>query len=105
MKEELQKNWNVVPGTSNDLSGGSIRTGAIEHMCSRGVFPNSILAVTGHDMTGFSAMCEFILTSAAAAIPGVKALAGWMAGRLPNIDDTCHTVFYCIAFDHNCSML
>ena len=49
-------------------------------MASQGVFPFEIISVTGHDLTGTSAMWEYFLFTQEGTIAGTKTLAGWEAG-------------------------
>ena len=51
-------------------TGGSIRVGSLCEMDAANVFPQRMAAVSGHELTGFSAMWEYILVTPMSTMPG-----------------------------------
>ena len=75
-KSKKYENFRVDELPEN-VSGGSLRTGALNEMDIRGIFPHRMAAVSGHFLQSISAMWEYILVTALTCLPGVMALAGW----------------------------
>lgn len=62
--------YGKVQSMPEDVSSGSMRTGALCQMDADGVFPHRMAAVSGHDLKGFSAMWEYITVTWITSVHG-----------------------------------
>ena len=60
----------IVRELPSDVSGNSLRVGAINEASARNVSPYAIIMHGGHDCTGQSASFEYIVTTPMSAMPG-----------------------------------
>ena len=66
----MEYSRSIVPSLRSDISGNSLRVGAINEAAARNVSPYAVIMYGGHDMTGHSAFWEFVITAPMSALPG-----------------------------------
>lgn len=66
----MEYSRSIVPSLPSDVSGNSLRLGAINEATIRIVSPYAVIMHGGHEMTGHSASWEYVITTPMSALPG-----------------------------------
>jgi hypothetical protein len=68
--KNVEYSRSIVPSLPSDVSGNSLRVGAINEAAARNVSPYAVIMHGGHEMTGHSASWEYVITTPMSALPG-----------------------------------